>query len=222
MKTIRRNEGSQTHFIITELDPLYHTAALELEFHQVADGFARTFPTNSPHLDRAYQNFARYAEAMILQTARVQPSPWEQALLAFLEKIQGQNLDWWRVGSAALAVRGIDVSPRDIDLSLADADSHKLADLLLDYLIEPVQATEDWFCNWFGRAFLHMRLEWVGGVDERADDPEISDFGPAAASRRESIDWHGYQLSVPPLELQRKASELRGLTERVEKIRHFK
>jgi hypothetical protein len=222
MKAMRRTEGSETHFIITELDPLYREAALELEFHQVADGFARTFPTNSPHLDRAYQNFARYAEALILQTARVQPAPWEQALLTLLEKIQGQNLDWWLVGSVALAVRGIDISPRDIDLSLADGDAHKLADLLLDYLIEPVQATEDWFCNWFGRAFLHMRLEWVGGVDGRADDPEISDFGPTAASRRESIDWHGYRLYVPPLELQLRASELRGLTERTEKIKHFK
>ncbi|HEY6410805.1 MAG TPA: hypothetical protein VIY29_25405, partial [Ktedonobacteraceae bacterium] len=161
-------------------------------------------------------------EEMILQTARLHPAPWEQSLLAFLEIIKGHNIDWWLVGSTALAVRGIDIAPRDIDLSVADADSHKLGDLLLDYLIEPVQATEDWFCNWFGRAFLHMRLEWVGGVDERADTPEICDFGPTAKSMKETVNWHGYELYVPPLNLQLKANEERGLTERVKKIKSYK
>ena len=221
MKAIRKTKGTQTYFIITELDPAYHQAARDLEYKQIEEGFAHICPTNSPHLDQIYQNFACYAGEMILQTARVHPAPWEQSLIAFLEIIKGHHIDWWLVGSTALAARGIDVSPRDIDLSVADADAHKLGDLLLDYLIEPMQATEDWFCNWFGRAFLQMRLEWVGGVDERADTPEICDFGPTAKSRQETVIWHGHELHVPPLDLQLKANEERGLTERVKKIKSF-
>lgn len=222
MKTLRKSIGTQTYFIISELDPPYYDTVLALKFNQVEDGYAKVFPTASPHLDRCYQNFERYSEEMILQTARVHPAPWEQALLALLEKIEDQDINWWLVGSAALAVRGINVSPRDIDLSVDDEGAHKLGEVLLDHLLQPVEAAEDWICNWFGRAFLRTRLEWVGGVDERADTPEISDFGPTAASRRETIFWRGHQLQIPPLDLQLIVSERRGLTERVEKIKHFK
>ena len=221
MKTLCRTVGSQTYFIISQLDPAYYDLVRDLAFSQVEDGFAKVFPTDSPHLDRIYHNFERYAEELILQFAGIHPAPWEPALLALLEKIKDQGIDWWLVGSAALAVRGIDVSPHDIDLSVDDADANKLGEVLLDYLVQPVEAAQDWICNWFGRAFWHTRIEWVGGVDERADTPDISDFGPIAAKRRETINWHGYQLQVPPLDLQLMVSEHRGLTDRVEKIKHF-
>lgn len=221
MKATCRTVGSQTYFIISELDPAYYEVAQDLMFSQVEDGFARAYPADSPHLDHIYHNFERYVEEMILQAAGVHPAPWQQALLTFLEKIKDQDIDWWLVGSAALAVRGIDVSPHDIDLSVDDAGANKLGEVLLEYLVQPVEAAQDWICNWFGRAFLHTRIEWVGGVDERADTPDMSDFGPIAATRRESINWCGYQLQIPLLDLQLMVSERRGLTERVEKIKHF-
>ena len=220
MRTIRRTVGSQTYFIISELDADYHAAAQDLYYSQVEDGFAKVYPTNTPHLDRIYQNFEHYAEEMILQMAGVHPVPWEQGLLVFLQIIEGQNIDWWLTGSAALAVRGLDVSPRDLDLVVDDKSAQKLGDLMLDYLIEPVIDTQGWFCKWFGRAFLHARIEWVGDVSEKADKPEISDFGPIAASRLESITWHEHGIRVPPIGLQLKVNERRGLTDRVEKIKH--
>src|SRR5579859_1361335 len=166
----------QTYFIISELDPAYDDTVRDLAFSRVEDGFTKIFPADSLHLDSCCQNFERYAEELILQAACIHSAPWEKALLALLEKIKDQNINWWLVGSAALAVRGIDVSPRDIDLAVDDTGAHKLGEALLDYLVQPVEATQDWICNWFGRAFLHTRIEWVGGVDERADDPDISDF----------------------------------------------
>jgi len=118
----------------------------------------------------------------------------------------------------ALAVRGLDIAPRDIDLSVSDADAHRLGAALLDHLVEPVSPTPGWFCNWFGRAFLHARVEWVGGVDERADCPYVSDFGPTAAACVQTVTWHGYGLRVPPLDLQLDVSRRRGLTGRVAAI----
>ena len=220
MRTIYRTAGSQIYFIISELDAAYHDAARDLAYNRVEDGFAKVYPANTPHLDRIYQNFEHYAEEMILQMARVHAVPWEQALLAFLQIIEEQNIDWWLTGSAALSVRGLDVTPRDLDLVVDDKGAQKLGELLLNYLIEPVVDTQGWFCKWFGRAFLHARVEWVGGVDESADEPEISDFGPTAASQLESTNWRGYEIRVPRLDLQLKVNERRGLTERVEKIKH--
>lgn len=219
MKALRKTEDSRSLFIVTDVDPAYHQALSDLEFYAAPEGFAKAFPA-SPQLERIFENFARDVDTLVLQTACVLPVHWEQALLTFLEAVEPyQDIDWWLVGSAALAVRGIDVRPRDIDLSVDDVGAQKLGEVLLDYLVQPVEYTPGWFCNWFGRAFIGARLEWVGAVDKRADTPDISDFGPTAASRREAINWHGYTLYVPPLDLQLRVSEERGLTERAEKIR---
>jgi hypothetical protein len=65
---------------------------------------------------------------------------------------------------------------------------------------------------------LHARVEWAGGVTAAADRPEVTDFGPAAESQLEAVTWHGWQLLVPPLQLQRAVCERRGFAARVAMI----
>jgi len=218
MRTMCKTVGEQTWFMIADLDPAYHAAARDLAYSPAEEGFAKSYPAGTPHLDTIYEHFARYAEPMILQAARAMPVPWEQALEALLERVAGEPLDWWIGGSAALALRGAPVAPRDFDLIVDAASAQRLGGLLFDYLIEPVVPVEGWFCSWWGRAFLHARIEWVGEVGERADQPEMSDFGPAAARRLETIAWRGHAIRVPPLDLQLRVSRRRGLAERVAHI----
>ena len=70
-------------------------------------------------------------------------------------------------------------------------------------------------------AFLGGRLEWVGGVNDGADRPEASDYGPTALSRLEVVRWRGIDLKVPPLDLQLAANERRGRAERAGQIRQW-
>lgn len=221
MHTWLKTDGAQAALIITDLDPTYHQAARSLGYDQVPEGFARVCPPGTPHLDRVYRNFELSAEPMLLQAAGVLPAPWEEGLLAFLDRVEGQGVDWWLAGSGALAVRGIPVRPRDLDLIVDGPGAHRLGELLLDHLVEPVLPVEDWICRWWGRAFLHLRLEWVGEVTLQADHPRVSDFGPTAASRLEVVHWRGHAIRVPPLELQLEVSLRRGLTDRAELIRRY-
>lgn len=221
MKTLRKTEGTTTSFIIADIEPAYHDAVHSLYYSPVADGFAKVYPADTPNLDRIYLNFERYAQEMVLQTARMHLAEWDKSLSAFLQVVGGSSIDWWLTGSAALAVRGLDVVPGDLDLVVDDASAPKLGELLLDYLVEPMQPSSGWIWNWFGRAFLHARLEWVGGVNESADNPHISDFGPTAAKRLEVVNWRGKEIRVPPLDLQLEVSKRRGLVERAEKISKF-
>ena len=214
MKVIRATMDSQVAFILAGLDPRLHQAALDLHHQSVANGFAKYYPADTPHLDRVFLNLEQYAEAMLQQKAGFRPVPWQKALLAFLQVVEGEKLTWWLRGSAALAVRGLDIAPGDIDLTTDDAGAHRLGALLLDYLVEPVIPVHNWFCNWWGRAFWDVRIEWMGGVNETADQPEVGDFGPEAERRAETVIWHGYEIHVPPLDLQLAVSERRGLTER--------
>jgi hypothetical protein len=204
-------------FVLSDVDPAYHQAVRDLGYSETNGAFRRTLPVATRNLDHLCGNFERYAEVMVLQTARVQPVPWEQALRAFLDLVEPFEINWWLAGSAALAVRGLDVQPRDFDIVVDDASAQTLGVVLQDYLVEPV-SNVDWFCNWWGHAFLHARFEWVGGVDARADEPLVSDFGPTAASRLEQAIWNGTMLRVPPLDLQLEASKRRGLSDRVAKI----
>ncbi|MDQ1327658.1 MAG: hypothetical protein QG641_941 [Candidatus Poribacteria bacterium] len=221
MKTICKTERGTTSFIISDLEPVHHDAVRSLYYSLMEEGFAKSYPSDTPHLDHIYLNFEQYAEEMILQMVGVHSVPWDRSLLAFLQIIENEEVNWWLAGSAALAVRGIDVIPHDLDLVVDGASAIKLGELLLDYLVEPVLPSHGWIADWFGRAFLYARLEWVGNVSDSVDSTDVTDFGPIAGSHLEVIDWHDKKIHVPPLELQLKVTERRGLTERAEKIRHF-
>jgi len=221
MKTICKTERETTLFIISDLEPGYHDAVRSLYYAPIEGGFAKSYPSDTPHIDRIYRNFEQYAEEMILQMAGVHSVPWHKSLLAFLQIIESEEIKWWLAGSAALAARGIDIIPHDLDLVVDGASAIKLGELLLDYLVEPVLPSHGWIADWFGRAFLHARLEWVGDVSNSVDSINVTDFGPIAGSRLEVIEWHDKKIRVPPLELQLKVTERRRLTERAEKIRHF-
>ena len=50
------------------------------------------------------------------------------------------------------------------------------------------------------------------------DENGITEYGPVAANRLETINWQGYEVLVPPLDIQLEVSKRRGLDERVKKI----
>jgi hypothetical protein len=206
---------------MADLELPYESVLEDLQYPRCEDGWGRAFPTDTPNLDPIYLNFQRYAEEMVLQAAGVHPVPWEKALAAFLQIVELQDIDWWLTGSAALSVRGMDIEPRDFDLVVDDEGAQRLGELLLPYVYEPVVPVQDWICNWFGRAFLHARFEWIGGVNEIPDQYGVSDTGLRAASQLEVAMWHGKEIRVPPLELTLQVCEGRGLTDRVKMIQRF-
>jgi hypothetical protein len=219
MRTDRDVIGDATRFLLLDVPPEYEEAVLVLGFTLIGNAFARAFPNDVPNLDEVYANFGRHAEEMIRQAAGLAEAPWRTALMALLGRLEGRPIAWWLTGSGALAVRGIDVQPRDLDLVVDERGATELGVLLADTLVEPVVSVKDWICRWWGRAFLHVRIEWVGGVDDRADDSLVTDFGPTAASRLETVTWNGRIVRVPPLDLQLAVSERRGLRDRAARIR---
>jgi hypothetical protein len=219
-----RIHGETVDLIITNLAPQYHQAAQDTGYTLTDEGFVRDVATDAAYrtpayLDRIIANSHSHLEALFAQRAGLQPVLWEQALLTFLKMVEGKSIDWWLVGSAALAVRGLDVMPGDIDLCTGEEDALTLQNLLSDSMIQPLQDSTGWVGKWFGRAFLGAKLEWVGGLNESSDAGGVSDFGLVAHSRLETIRWNGYAIRVPPLDLQLETSVRRGLIDRAEKIR---
>jgi hypothetical protein len=94
MRTLLRTEGTRTSFIITDLDPAYAKVARDLDYDETEAGFAKTFPTDTPHLASIFERFSHCAEEMILQAANVHAVPWQEALLALLQRIEQQHMNW--------------------------------------------------------------------------------------------------------------------------------
>lgn len=219
MKTELRHSGSEIHFVLAGVDPALRSSVIDLAFREVDGDFVRSFPAEAEFVDRAYAGFAAHIDEMVLQTAGVRPTPWDRALEELLERTAGSGVELWLAGSAALAARGLDVAPRDLDVIVDDDGARQLAELLADVLVDPLSPVTGWICNWWGRAFLHARVEWVGGVGPQVDEPAVADFGPTAARSLETIEWRGRALRVPPLGLQLEVCERRGLVDRAAAIR---
>ena len=204
-------------FVLEEVEPELERAVAELAFAHEGAAWVRTFPADAPHCEAAERRFVECAHSLVRQAAGLEPVPWEATLETLVAGVGAD--DWWLVGSGALAVRGAPVSPRDLDLISDARGCERLADWIADLLVEPL-ADGGWLGERWLRAFGTVRIECVGGVHASLDEgDEPSDFGPVAAARLETVHWRGHSIRVPPLELQPRVSERRGLTDRVQAIR---
>jgi len=161
--------------VAAELRP----AVEELGFERAGAVYVRRFPGNAQYAGRAAERFELTAERMVAQAARLEPAGWESTLDTLCER--GGGIGWSLVGSAARALRGQDVAPRDIDIVAAVEASETLAAAVADLLVEPLVEGGRLGERWF-RAFGEARLECVGGIHE-----------PVATSY-ETVIWRGHKL----------------------------
>lgn len=216
--TRRWTEAGITWFAISGIVPELEgpVGRLLMGYQRHGDEWRREYPADTPGLEICWRNFSNCAERMVCQAARLGPVPWRETLRELCRRASDLQSEWWLTGSAALAVRGVSIEPGDVDLVCSDRGAVALGTVFADALIEPVvRIGTGWISDYWGRAFLEARLEWIGSPKPGVDSPLPSDFGPAAAARLETVTWEGWQLRVPPLDLQRAVSQRRGLTERV-------
>jgi len=218
MTTRRWTDAGTTWFAISGVAPELAEPAghVLMDYQRSGCEWRRGYPADTPGLDICWRNFTSCAELMLRQAARLQPVPWRETLHELCRRTSERESDWFLAGSTALAVRGAGIEPGDIDLVCSADGARSLGVIFADALIEPVLCdSSSPVSDYWGRAFLTARLEWIGAPKTSVDSPSPSDFGPVAASRLETVTWEGWQLRVPPLDLQRAVSQHRGLTTRV-------
>jgi hypothetical protein len=219
--TARWTEAGKTWFAVSGVGPELTTGAehLLMGYERHGDSWRCGYHADTPGLEVCWRNFSSCAELMLRQAAGLEPVPWRKALHELCRRTSGLECDWWLTGSAALAVRGAPIEPGDLDLVCSAAAAVHLGQVFAEAMIEPVVlADSSWISDYWGRAFLSARIEWIGGPKPEVDSPSPCDFGPVAAARLERVGWEGWQLRVPPLDLQRAVSLRRGLTDRVSLI----
>jgi hypothetical protein len=216
LETELRPTGDGVAFVVRTSEPRYVEALEALVFTRADDEFIRVFASDARDLDAIHQRFAARLEEILEQTTGRLAAPWHEALAELAGRLERTRVSWFVCGSAALAARGIPVQPRDVDF--VTSDHAGVAAALSDALIEPPSrdAGRTWIAEWFGRAWLGARVEWIAGVYPEIDSWAMpSEFGPTAASRLERIEWNGRVLLLSPLDIQREVSRQRGLEDRV-------
>jgi hypothetical protein len=103
--------------------------------------------------------YALYAKTMFDQLGYFTSVPWREGLDAFCSIIEKTDMDWWLTGSCAACIRGIDLSPHDVDIMINSDDIPELTELFRDELIEPIVSTHGWLTKDFGVMFLHCRID---------------------------------------------------------------
>jgi hypothetical protein len=222
VETDLRLDGARTLFVVRTDEPDYRRALRQLAFTEEEGTFVRAFPSEAPRLHESYVRFKRTIDEVLAQAAGRTITPWEDALEATSLRLSAERVAWFLVGSAALAVRGIEVVPRDLDLVVGDPEA--ATEAFRNVETEPVTVNRPgaWIARWFGRAFVHARVEWIADVDPAADSfAAPNDYGAEAESRLETVRWHDHDLQLTPLDLQLAVTESRGLTERAAAIRDF-
>jgi hypothetical protein len=211
--------GGRARFVISAADSVSQDRLAHLGYPGVGDDrFATRWFADSARVSGYHEHFASSIRQMVLQSARLVPVPWEKALLEFLRRVDGSGLSWWLYGSAALAVRGIDVAPGDVDVTVSDA--HLVGELMDDLLVGPIEELDGWVAKRIGRAFCGAIVEWLSEPYAANDVPgNPREQGPLVERLLETVEWRGYQLRVPPLTAQLATCERRRFTDRVALIR---
>lgn len=163
---------------------------------------------------------------------------WERALIAFLDGV-GERLRWMVVGSAASAIQGAAVRPRDVDIAVhpetpdaamteglgalaVHAAAAAGADDLATFVStreRPLLGTPDG--HWlFGRWSVDGgRLEVARIREPVAPFALLETLGTAVWDHREFVQWRGRSVPVVPLEVQLATIVVRGLADRERAVR---
>jgi hypothetical protein len=153
---------------------------------------------------------------MVLQTARVTGAPWDDALLEFLRRVDGSNVRWWFYGSAHSLCADRDRTRRHRHQRQRRCACRRIFD---DCWSRPYLDIEGWVARHSGRAFYKAIIEWLSDPHPKNDDlGNPHEQGPFVTDHRESVEWRGHRVRIPPLSAQLAACEQRGLDARLKLI----
>ncbi len=118
-----------------------------------------------------------------------------KALRVIDRKLKGKNIDWVLVGSTSLALQGVEIQPKDIDLLTDEEGAYRIGELLREYEIEPVKFRESrLFKSFFGEyKILGVEVEVMGNLEERLRDRWLSLSGRLRTKRWVKVN----EMKVP-------------------------
>jgi len=219
------NTKTEIKYILKKVPQKYYEAIQHYFFQLNGDIFTKTYIKNqfmfSHDIRIIEQRFSMFLADMLEVTIGHKIMDWELALENIIKIMDEHKINWWLTGSAACAVRGIRIIPRDIDIMTYKTEISKIEKAYENYIVEPFHHVTDWLLKGFGVVFLNGRIDFAFEPEENSDADEKFDFGFYASKNLETIMWRGNQVKVPPVELHVKSNENRKREDRVKMIMEY-
>ena len=196
-------------FFAEDVDEKYWDYFKENLWWQIGNSFIKSYD-NVRDFEYCADNFTRYGETAIKQQLKILPAPWEKALDSFIPEIKKLGVDWYVHGSAAMALWGIDVAPKDVDIIIPNySDFDKVRNHFCKFAIRPIERCENWVMSGYGEIFM----EAVIGIAFHNKELEPYDM-----SKLGKVDYKGTEVYVSSLEMLRQDNISYNRLDRVKAI----
>ncbi len=171
-------------------------------------------------------NFQKHGVESLEQLLKFRPAPWKQALSILIEKLAGTGIRWYIHGSAAMAIWGINVPPRDLNIIFPDlSDFDRVRQLFLGETIYPLERCEGWIMGGLGGLFVqaNIGIAFMNATDIPSDISQLKevDWKGRDMSQLMEVEWLGKKIVISPLAWLKHDNQNYGRTERVELIERF-
>lgn len=145
--------------------------------------------------------------------------PFVNALRIIVSKLDNKGVNWVLGGSVNLALQGVDVNPRDIDIVTDRQGAFRIGELLKDYKLKKVALTKsEKLSSYLGKFCIEgLEVEVIGSLRVKTSEGEWTrSFKP---KHKVVLKFEDMRIPASPLEVELKAYEILGRMERVQKIR---
>lgn len=172
--------------------------------------------SNSRDKDLINDNFFRLGQAVF--ESGLFGFDWGKALEKLAQKFEEGGIEWYLIGSASDAVRGVDVKPGDIDIVVHTKDYGKVRNIFYSYfsdsIISPFSDNKGLFpLQYIARLFLDGALFEIA-ADEKWN---LGNRQPIY----EKITWRGYNFYVEALQLRYEIETWRKREDRIKAIEAY-
>lgn len=170
--------------------------------------FVKRYPASVDDQDAVTANFSRLAPAMFTG----QDADWESALETFATRCAKAGIEWYATGSVCDALRGIAVTPHDLDLVTHTRDFWRARDIFRPGMVEPfVDNGGTWVVRYFGRICLSaVQIDLVADPSRNGD-----------VHCYEAIEWRGHRIRIEPFEVRYRTEIERDRRDRVAAFEAF-
>jgi hypothetical protein len=176
---------------------------------QLGNNFIKQYD-NVMDFEYCAENFTKYGEMAIKQQLKMHPAPWEKALNLLISEMKKLGIDWYVHGSTAMALWGIDVKPKDVNIFIPNySDFDKVRSHFYKFAIKPFERCD----NWVASGLCNIFLEAVIGFAFHNKELEPYDM-----SKLGNIVYNGENIYVSSLETLRQDNEYFNRPERVKLI----
>lgn len=209
---LKNRQWNMFAYVVSEIPEQYKNFFLSELYWPVENSFIKQFE-GIQDMNVITDNFEKIGIEALEQMLKIRPTPWEEGLMNFANKISATGIDWYIHGSCAMALWGISVVPRNVDIIIPDLSRlEQVRQLFLNETIYPMGHCDNWVMGGIGGIFNKTN------VSIAFHNIQLQPFD---LSHLKEIEWNGINIRISPLEWLRRDNANYNRLERVKLIEEF-